>query len=344
VGYEIFDGRLDVPAGSVAVIHPPYHAPVEKVMAAVGQKVSKGDVLIDLSMPSAESSYQENRAALRDAETALANAKLQYDAPVKEIERQLAEARSRERTLREYAKTSGDSSQLQAAVDARVALEQQAVQARIERNAQVRPFEDQLQQVRSTFKSAQSNVKEGQITAPISGTVIEMNVKNGQVVGSDEDETLARIVKLGAIRVKATLDPEQASAVKDDAPVVIRFQELPDDAFDGRITSIRKLPGAGPANTQTEVLIDFKNDMGQIKPEMTVKSVGVAVGKVERALTVPNEAIAHDSSGKPIVNRLENGQWNQVVIETGLSDGVYTEVKKGLEEGDTVQSPVQVRS
>ncbi|HEY0868221.1 MAG TPA: efflux RND transporter periplasmic adaptor subunit [Fimbriimonas sp.] len=342
VGYVTFPGQLDVPPGSVATVHPPYNAPVEKVMAAVGQRVRKGEALIDLAMGDAESAFEANRDALKEAETALANAKVQYGATVKEIERQLAEARSRERTLRDYARTSGDATQLQAATDARVALEQQLTQAKLEMNENVRPYQEQLDQVRSTFRQAQSGVKQGQITAPISGTVLEMNATAGKVVGEDRNEVLAKIVKLGAIRVKATPDADAAAHVKDRADVVVRFAELPDEVFDGRVTSIRKVPGNGPGNTETLVTIDFKNDMGQIKPEMKVASVGVAVGKVERALSVPAEAIGTDASGKPFVHRLQNGAWVPVVVEPGLSDGDYTEVKSGLMEGDTVQSPIRV--
>jgi multidrug efflux pump subunit AcrA (membrane-fusion protein) len=66
-------------------------------------------------------------------------------------------------------------------------------------------------------------------------------------------------------------------------------------------------------------------------------SASVQVGEVKDVLAVPNDAIQDDRSGRPMVKVLRNGDWREAVVEVGLSDGSYTEIRGGLEEGDTVQ-------
>ncbi len=60
-------------------------------------------------------------------------------------------------------------------------------------------------------------------------------------------------------------------------------------------------------------------------------------GEVKDVVSVPSDAVDKDESGKPIVNVLKSGEWIPTVVEVGLSGGGYTEIKSGVEEGDTVQ-------
>lgn len=67
-------------------------------------------------------------------------------------------------------------------------------------------------------------------------------------------------------------------------------------------------------------------------------AVLVLISDVRRqVLTVPNDALFEDESGQ-CVHLLENGQYVSRQVQTGMSDGVYTEVLSGLKEGDRVAS------
>ncbi len=66
---------------------------------------------------------------------------------------------------------------------------------------------------------------------------------------------------------------------------------------------------------------------------------GVAVLMKDRrdnTLSVPQEAIHRDESGN-YVNTLEGGQIVKAYVETGITDGVYTEIVSGLDYGKTIQ-------
>ena len=53
-------------------------------------------------------------------------------------------------------------------------------------------------------------------------------------------------------------------------------------------------------------------------------------------MLVPNRAIKHDSQGNPVVEVMVNGQIQEKSVVIGISDGFWTEIVEGLNEGDLV--------
>jgi RND family efflux transporter MFP subunit len=222
--------------------------------------------------------------------------------------------------------------------EARQAAEQAVQQAKVDQRAQLAPYQQQVEAVRATFRQAQSGVKQGSVKAPISGTVLRINAQAGQEVGADAKQELVRIVDLGAIKVVSRVSSDKSTLVEEGKNVALSFREIPNKVFDGRVSRVRVLPGAGgTAAAEHEITIDFKNDEGVIKDGFTVEWVGVKVGEVKDVLTVPVGAVDKDATGKPIVRVLVGEQWTPRVVETGLSDGRHIEIKSGVEEGETVQ-------
>lgn len=73
-----------------------------------------------------------------------------------------------------------------------------------------------------------------------------------------------------------------------------------------------------------------------VKPEMDA-DVSVKLGAAKAALAVPNDAVDRDDTGRSSVEVMRGGRWQTVVVEPGLSDGRYTAIRSGLEEGETVK-------
>jgi multidrug efflux pump subunit AcrA (membrane-fusion protein) len=120
-------------------------------------------------------------------------------------------------------------------------------------------------------------------------------------------------------------------------PVSVTVAEVPNEQFEGRVHSITTRPG-GLLKNKTEYLavLHLKNPKGLVKPGMKA-AAAVELKELKDVLAVPNDAIQKDSSGRPMINVMVNGKWDQRLVEIGLSDGHYTEVKSGLKEGEVVQ-------
>ena len=69
VGQVLLEGETIVPPFARVGIKSPYRAPVSKVNTTLGAAVSQGDVLIELSLPSAEAYHEQTKLALQQAET-----------------------------------------------------------------------------------------------------------------------------------------------------------------------------------------------------------------------------------------------------------------------------------
>jgi RND family efflux transporter MFP subunit len=221
----------------------------------------------------------------------------------------------------------------QARVDAELALSaQQAAKA-----AGVAPFRRQLETARAYFEEAKSGRNLGMIRSPINGTVLALNAQAGAMVGEDRKNPVVTVVDLDELELQGEVDPRQASAVKAGMPVSVTVKEVPNEQFEGRVHAITTRPG-GLLKNKTEYLavIHLKNKGGMVKPGMKA-AAAVELKEMKDVLAVPDDAIHQDSEGRPVIKVMVNNQWDDRVVEIGLSDGHYTEVRSGLKEGDIVQ-------
>ncbi len=357
--------NADVPPTDRADVTAPYSAPVAKVYTGVGDRVKKGDTLLELAASGAQAAYSDNRAAVKQAETALANAQKQYEANVAVAKKQVDQARIAEKAARNAAAkavatatnpdngadasggenaatgmsadASGDvSGALQQAVTERLTAEQALIRATAARDAALAPYKQRLAQARQGFRGAQATRKELQVHAPITGEVLTFTPKPGQMIGEDAKAVIATIVDLSDIKAHAPLAPDQQPYVKEGTSVTLTFTALPNQTFAGKVAHISKQADPAtqlPTNTMT---LTFVNTKGMVKPGMA-GTANIKLGEVKNVLAVPNGAIGRDAAGQPQVKVKNGNDWAPTTVEIGLSDGAFTEVKSGLKAGDVVQ-------
>lgn len=355
VAQVALNGDIVVPPSARADILPPFRATVDKVDKTVGAAVTKGDILIQLSLPSAEAWHEQTKAALKQAEIDYANAKRQNNAPVVAAQRQVDAARAAANAAQQNSSTtyqpdgtvttttspstpstpatgSTPTTPLASSSDivtARAALQQ----AQADMTASLLPDKQRLEEARANNQQARAGEKQGNVRSPLTGTVITLNAQPGKEVGVDARQPVSTVVDLSAIQVQSSMDANQVSFVKPKMGVALTFDELPGKAFDGTVGQIT----TNPSTKRYVAVIQFKNRDAAVKPGMH-PHVGVKTGgKSTNALAVPAAAVDKDSSGKWIVNVQRSGKWEKVPVEVGVSDGQFTEIKSGVKEGDTVQ-------
>ena len=319
IGTETFDSELVTPQTDQAAVMPTYRAPVERVMATVGASVRRGDVLVELSFPSADAAYQQAQLNVKSAEANLARVKQEYDATIKSLQARVLELREAQSAGGEF-----DAFELESA-------ERELADAQKMRNRAIAPYSEALAQAQEGFNQAKSGAKLASIRAPITGTVLELNATPGEEVGADADERIALIVDLEALEVHARI-PAGVKVEEGDV-FVLKFADVPNEDFEGKVSKVVTVAGEDGARN---AVIQFENKMGLVKPGME-PTASMITGEVKDVIAVPSEAVDKDSTGKPIVNVLKNGEWVPTVVEVGLSGGGYTEIKSGVSEGDTVQ-------
>lgn len=340
------DGKTIVPPSARADIRATYQAPVEKVDATVGQRVRKGDVLVELYFPSVQAARDQAGQRLKLAEAAYRNAQVSYGSQEQIAQKQLADARLALAQARQDAGISpgqaGPEPANQAKPEAALQAQQQAelalTQAQADLEGNLAPYQQEVNDARAAVQQATAGERAAQIRAPISGTVLALNAQPGAQIGGDL--VVATIVNLDALLVQAQIDSDQAGVVKPGTPASLTFNNIPDRQFSGRVRMITTQAASklgGLLNGQKYVaLVSFRNDRGLVKPDMDA-SVSIVTGIARDVLAVPNDAVQADPTGRPIVSVLVNGRWQTVVVEPGLRGRDYTEIKAGLNEGQIVQ-------
>jgi RND family efflux transporter MFP subunit len=335
VGYRLMAGRVYVPANAAAEVVANGTAPVQSVEVKEGEHVSRGEAIVILATGQIDV-YQQAKTSYDAALAAYNQAVAQYEQPVRDVERQLQDAKSTERTIRESTAPGGDATELQQATSTRHTLEDQLKVVRAQANTNLVPFKAQLNQAKVALAEARSRVKDSIIEAPVSGTVVSLTVTSGQTISGRA--VIARIVDLAALAVKSHVTPDDASFVKRGTKVAIVFGDYPDRKFEGTVRKVDALPAEQDGKVEYEATIDFTNTDGAVKPNSTLKSVGVIVGHRKGVVTVPIDAVGRDSTGKSFVKVMENDDnWKVTVVDIGMTDGNFVEIKSGVQDGDKVQ-------
>ncbi len=203
------------------------------------------------------------------------------------------------------------------------------------------PDPDDLALAEARYKAAEAALAEAEadlegatLRAPFAGTVLTVNVRPGDRVSSNQVAIV--LADLEELRVLAYVDETEISQVERGQEVEVTFDAFPGRRFRGEVLEV-PLRGELVGNVVTyEVPVSLEGTGGvPLKPGMTA-NLRVIVGRREGVLLVPTMALEQGDEGYVVrVVELDGGEV-LVPVEVGLSDGTYTEVLRGLNEGDQV--------
>lgn len=218
---------------------------------------------------------------------------------------------------------------------------------------------------RAALARAERNLAYATITSPIDGVVISKSVEEGQTVASGfETPTLFTIAAdLTQMQVVADVDEADIGGVKEGQRVSFTVDAYPNDVFEGRVTQIRlgsssSTNSTASSNASTvvtyEVVIAAPNPDLKLKPRLTA-NVTIYTLDCKNVLCIPIRAlrftpepalvgedmVIEDCAGHEKVWTLQGNTFTAHPIITGISNGIYTEVKEGIGEGTAVITEVE---
>ncbi|MBI2636523.1 efflux RND transporter periplasmic adaptor subunit [Candidatus Peregrinibacteria bacterium] len=191
-----------------------------------------------------------------------------------------------------------------------------------------------LAQRQVALEKARRALEKYELRAPFDGVVRRIDFQVGDNLLADANETKYVVLENpDHFIVTVQLDQVDVVHVKESQPASITFDALPTNTFDGIIDTIDTTPIQASGVVSYEVKITLQPTGHTILSGMTAK-VEIQTASVENALAVPNFAL-RTQGNRTFVTR-EDG--SRIPIETGLTDGTYTEVLSGLQPGDRIQS------
>ncbi|HJF71100.1 MAG TPA: efflux RND transporter periplasmic adaptor subunit [Butyricimonas virosa] len=206
------------------------------------------------------------------------------------------------------------------------------------------------EKAQATLVKAQSNLDYATIYSPIDGVVLSREVEEGQTVAASfETPTMFTIANdLRKMQVIADVDEADIGQVLEGQRVTFTVDAFPEDTFEGDVTQVRLNPTTESNVVTYEVVIDAPNPELKLKPGLTA-NITVYTMEKNDILLAPLKAFRFtpetdpenpQATQAPQAGRGEKVVWLQTaegivpkVIKVGVSDGIYTEVKEGIQEG-----------
>lgn len=178
-------------------------------------------------------------------------------------------------------------------------------------------------------------IDEHRILSPLDGVVTKRPVEVGETVAAHQ--TLFEVVSDARLRVAADVDERDIPLVRIGAPVALRSEAFPTEAFPAKVTNIRR---AGETTTRTfrvEADLPFGT---KLRIGMTV-DVNVVTAERRDSLLVPARAVRNDPplGGRPgpaFVYRVVDGHAVRTPVETGAVGADVTEIRAGLPDGAAI--------
>ncbi|WP_455383804.1 efflux RND transporter periplasmic adaptor subunit [Acidihalobacter prosperus] len=309
-------------------------------------RVSKGQVLAVLDLSKFEDAVAEAKAQVGVAEAGLQEAR----ATVQEAKAKLAR-------YREVSRLSGGK------VPSKTELETaEAGLARAE--AGVASAQANITQARATLRTAETNLGKAHIRSPISGVVLQRSVDPGQAVAASlQAVTLFTLAEdLSKMELKVAVDEADVGQVKAGQKAVFTVDAWPRRSFEAVITRVGYNATDSDGVISYPAVLEVSNDDLSLRPGMTATAEITTVTR-ENALLVPNAALrftpaassasrtsqggllgslfrrpprtprkqveAVTTNGSQRIWVLRNGEAVPVQVETGVSNGRFTEILGG---------------
>lgn len=314
-------------SGVIAALYADFNSPVRK-----------GQLLAELDPTPIQAQVEQRSADLRRAQVERSNAAANY---------------ARQKRLVDAGLVSpAELDNVKAALDSASALVDQSAAA---------------------LRQVQTNLRYTSIRSPIDGVVVERQYDIGQTVAASfQAPTLFTIAQdLTKMQVQADIDQADIGRLRVGQTARFTVDAYPEERFTGRIADIRLNATTNQNVVTYPVIIEVENPEQKLRPKMTA-DVTIDVAQATNVLRVPNAALRfrpeeEGESGQPragaAVKRqgkdgtrpsgggrargkksggttiyvLENGKPAPRQIQTGITDGRFTEVTGGtLKEGEKI--------
>ena len=303
-------GSGNVTVDQQATIDPTISGTVTGLSVSVGDVVKKGQLLFSIENDQLDVSLANASASLKQAENAVFAANISKD------------------QARDAYKTRTGT-----------ALNKNILTQKIESaRAGIAAAEQNLVAAQLSYQKARDDASKRRVVSPIDGTVNEINIKNGDDLGSNSSSsakvTPIIVGDLATVKASISVNEVDISKVALGQKAMMTFSALDGLALSGTVEKMDSLGTISSGIVTYTVTIGFDVPDERVKPGMSV-SASIIYDVKSDTLIVPSGAVKTDASG-PYVQVLSGGVPERKTVEVGLSNSANVEILKGLDAGENV--------
>lgn len=297
---------------------------LESLAVAVGDVVTEGQLLASIDASVQSQRVAASRASLQAQEALLSGRKAALE---------LAEANvRRQRNMLEDQATS--QQELETAVNALVSAQSSFAQ-----------LQAQIAQSRASLASDEAELGYSKIYAPIAGTVVSINVKEGQTLNAVQSAPLVMtIADLRKMTVETDVSEADVGKLRPGMPVYFTTLGNGQRRWHGQLRQVLPTPEVTNNVVLYTALFDVDNTDATLLSGMTAQ-VFFITSAARKVLTVPVAALrnlrpAGSQRQADVTVMGADGKPQDKTITVGISSRVQAEVVDGLVEGEQVVSGI----
>ena len=308
---------------------------IKKLYVKLGDQVKKGDMIASI-----DSSTQQNNIDNKEAQLAIYKAQLESAKVALNIAKTQFD---RENAL--FSKNATSKQEFESAKNTYSA-----------NSAKIKELEAQIKQTNIELSTAKINLGYTKITAPRDGTVVSVQVEEGQTVNANQTTpTIVNIADLSHVKMKMQIAEGDITKIKVGTPVEYSILSEPTKKFQTTVSSIdpglttlsdgsygssssSKSSYSSSSSSSSAVyyyaqsIVDNKD--GILRIGMTTQNE-LLIANVEGAIIVPSIGIKKDENGT-FVYVLKDGKAVKTAVKTGIKDNLDTQIISGINEGDEI--------
>ncbi|AGL85904.1 macrolide-specific efflux system membrane fusion protein [Pseudomonas protegens] len=307
---------------------------IRKIHVESGDQVKEGQLLVEIDPSTQQAKLDASRFSIENLQAQLQE---QY------AQNQLA----RQKYQRQQNLAAGGATREEDVQTAQAELK--ATQARIDM------YKAQIRQAQASLRSDQAELGYTRIYAPMSGTVVAVDAREGQTLNAQQQTPLIlRIAKLSPMTVWAEVSEADIGHVKPGMHAYFTTLSGGNRRWTSTVRQILPIPpkplnessqGSGSPNSTSKsgsgrvvlytVLLDVDNADNALMAEMTTQVFFVA-NQAKNVLTAPIAALHGSTEPDLQMARVvaKNGSIDERKVRVGISDRLRIQILDGLNEGD----------
>ena len=204
--------------------------------------------------------------------------------------------------------------------------------------AQIEAISAQIQQTESTLRAEEANLEYAKIYAPMDGTVVSIDARQGQTLNTNQQApVLMRIADLSTMTVEAQVSEADIGKLSHGMPVYFTTLGSQDRRWESTLDRLEPTPVVENNVVLYNAVFEVPNPEGRLMTQMTAQ-VFFINAEARDALLVPVTALQRKGSTTTVQLVDSNGLPHTREVTVGVSNRVQAEIVEGLEAGDRVVS------
>lgn len=294
-------------------VKPQINGIIAELYKEAGQQVERGEVIAKLTVIPDMGSLSSAQSRVRLAEINLKQAATNLEREKALYEKNLVSAEDYDKVMQQYN------------------------QAKEERAA----AQDALEVIRDGVSKSNAKSSSTLVRSTVTGLILDIPVKVGNSViqanTMNDGTTVATVANMNDLIFDGQIDETEVGSLAEGMPVVITIGALQDYSFDATLEYIAPKAVESNGANQFEIKAAVRTD-----PSKTIRSgysanAEIVLMKAEKVLSVSESALEFSGDSTFVWLKGTDGTFSRTLVETGISDGINIEVKRGLKEGDIVR-------